>query len=160
MCYGRSTMYTTYSKPHTCSAPTRDWYLGFSRKKIWHDTSRHSPITPQDHLPCRKRCQQPSKSYNFSRFSRSRHTNFVWFWRVGEKCKLRKPPCYFCVLTRDTSKSYKDCMISHNPQYALLPGISRQLWPVKWMDASGTCLLHQSIFSQFTCVVIINLLIN
>ena len=59
--------------------------------------------------------QQPSKSYNFSQISRSHHTNSVWFWRVREKCQLRKPPCYFCVMACDTSISYIDCMISHNP---------------------------------------------
>ena len=50
--------------------------------------------------------QQPSKSYNFPRFSPSHHTNSVWFWRVQEKCELRMPPCYFCVLMCDTSISY------------------------------------------------------
>ena len=46
---------------------------------------------------------------------------------------------YFCVVVCDTSISYIICMISHNPQCALLPGISRQLWPVKWTDASAQC---------------------
>ena len=76
--------------------------------------------------------QQPSKSYNFPRFSPSHHTNSVWFWRVREKCELRMPPCYFCVLTCDTSISYKDCMISHDPTYALLRVILGLKWPVKW----------------------------
>ena len=79
--------------------------------------------------------QQPSKSYNFSRFSRSHHTNSVGFWRVREKCKLRKPPCYFCVVTCNTSISYIDCMLSHNPPRALL----QEILGLKWPARQATC---------------------
>jgi hypothetical protein len=61
---------------------------------------------------------------------------------------------YFCVVLCDTSISYIICMISHNPPSALIPGISRQLWPVKWTGASRHHLPSDwPVLPQRTCVL-------
>ena len=61
---------------------------------------------------------------------------------------------YFCVVLCDTSISYIICMISHNPPSALIPGISRQLWPVKWTGASRHHLPSDwPVLPQCTCVL-------
>ncbi len=63
---------------------------------------------------------------------------------------------YFCVVVWDTSISYKICMISHNPQCALLPGIFLHLWPVKWMEESGHHLPSAPARSPPVLIIILN----
>ena len=82
----------------------------------------------------------PDVTRHYYNWTGSHHTNSVWFWRVREKCELRMPPCYFCVLTCDTSISYKDCMISHDPTYALLRVILGLKWPV-YGNSTSKCTI-------------------